>query len=111
MPYEVYSRLYDSTVWPIISYGAAIWGTKSFSCINAVESRAMRFFLGTGRYTPNNALYGEFAWHPPQVKQWRSVAYQWHRISRMSPNRVNCKIFDYCNTKTSSSCKNWQYDF
>ena len=35
----------------MISYGAAIWGSKSFSCINAVQNRAMIFFLGVGKYT------------------------------------------------------------
>ena len=26
MPYEVFSKLYDTIVWPTIRYGAAIWG-------------------------------------------------------------------------------------
>lgn len=43
MLYDVFTKLYDSIVWPIISYGAAILGSKSFSCINAVQNRAMRY--------------------------------------------------------------------
>ena len=31
MPYDVFTKWYDSCVWPVISYGAAIWGFKSFS--------------------------------------------------------------------------------
>jgi hypothetical protein len=27
----------------VLSYGAAIWGTRDFSCINAVQHRAIRF--------------------------------------------------------------------
>ena len=57
MPYDVFTNLYDSIVWPIISYGAAIWGSKSFTCINAVQNRAMRFFLGTGKYTPTASIF------------------------------------------------------
>ena len=30
--------MFDSLVWPIISYGAAIWVSKSFSYINAVQN-------------------------------------------------------------------------
>ena len=26
MPFDVYSKLYDSLVWPVIAYGAALWG-------------------------------------------------------------------------------------
>ena len=70
MPCDVFTKLYDSIVWPIISYGAAIWGSKSFSCINAVQNREMRFFLGTGKYTPTASIFEEMAWKPPLVKQW-----------------------------------------
>ena len=59
MPFEVFTKLYDSLVWPVISYGVAIWGTKSYSSINAVHSRAMRFFMGTGKYTPNAVVNGD----------------------------------------------------
>ena len=78
MPYDVFTRLYDSLVWPVISYGAYIWGTKSFSCIAAVQNRAMRFFLGTGKYTPNAAVCGDMvaqkpAQNIPLEKQFRST--------------------------------------
>ena len=52
LPFQVFTKLYDSVVWPVIAYGAAVLGDRSFSCINAVQNRAMRFFLGTGKYTP-----------------------------------------------------------
>ena len=110
LPYKVFTKLYDTTVWPIISYGAAIWGTKSFSCINAVESRAIRFFLGTGRYTPINALYGDTAWQPPHVKQWKSIAHHWYRLVNMDSGRMNQKVFLFCSVKSSRTCKNWQFE-
>ena len=45
LPYNVFSHLYDSTVWPTISYCSAIWRNRSYSYINAVQYRAMRYFL------------------------------------------------------------------
>ena len=33
MPHHVYKKLYDSVVWPVIAYGAEVWGTMRFSCI------------------------------------------------------------------------------
>ena len=50
MPYDVFTKLYDSMVCPVISYGAAVWGNKTYPCINAVKNRVMRFFLGVGKY-------------------------------------------------------------
>jgi hypothetical protein len=47
-----HSATVTTLLYAIISYGAAIWGTKEYSCINAVQNRAMRFYLGVGKYTP-----------------------------------------------------------
>lgn len=30
MPYNVFSKLFDSMVWSVIAYGASVWGTKKF---------------------------------------------------------------------------------
>ena len=59
MPFDVYSKLYDSVVWPVISYGVAIWGDQTYSCIEAVQNRVMGFFLGVGKYTPTAGVHGE----------------------------------------------------
>ena len=42
MSFDVYRKLFDTTVWPVISYGAAIWRTREYT----VQSR--RFF-GVGK--------------------------------------------------------------
>ena len=95
MPYEVFTGLYDNMVWSTISYGAAIWGTKEFSAINAVQNRAIRFFLGVGRYTPNVAVGGEMGWVPAVVKQWKNVLGHWFRLNAMDDNRINKKVFNW----------------
>ena len=73
VPYNVFTKLYDSVVWPVINYSAPLWGFRSYSCIDAVHNRAMRFFFGVGKYTSNNAVSGEMAWKPTSVRQWKSV--------------------------------------
>ena len=74
MPHNVFLKLFDSLVWSVISYGAAIWGHTSFSCINSIQNRAMRFFLGVGKYTPTAAVSGELGWQPAFIKQWTSIS-------------------------------------
>ena len=56
--YKVFTKLYDTLVSPIIEYGPAIWGDKCFSCIEAVQHRASRYFLGVGKRAPNRAVEG-----------------------------------------------------
>ena len=50
MPFECYSKCYDTLVQSVINYGAAIWGSSNFSCLSAVQNRACRYFLGFGKY-------------------------------------------------------------
>ena len=91
-PDNFFTKLNDAVVWPVVSYGAAVWGFKSFSCMNAVHNRAMRYFLGVGKYTPNTALAGEMPWIPPLVRQWKTIALSWSRLSCSFQSRVNKRI-------------------
>ena len=86
-----FNTLYDNLVQPIISYASAIWGQKGFSCINAVQNRACRFFLSVGRKTPNLAVRGEMGWFSQQCKQNISILRFWRRIHNL-PNQyiVTC---------------------
>lgn len=106
MPYDVYTKLFDSTVWSVISYGAAIWGVKEYSAINAVQNKACRFFLGVGKYTPNAAVNGDMGWMPPHLKQWKATLSHWFRLSHMDNNRINNKIFIWSHSM-KQRYKNW----
>ena len=49
--------------WPVIAYDVAVWGDKTYSCINADQNRAMGFFLGVGNYTSNAVVSGDIGCH------------------------------------------------
>ena len=104
-------KLFDSLVSPIIEYGAAIWGYKSYSYINAIQSRACRFFLGVGRYTPNAAVMGDMGWIPIYHKQWKIISSQWCKLMNMDQNRMNRKMFAWADDVSlkSKRVKNWNY--
>ena len=38
LPYDVFNKLYESNVCPVIMYGAPIWGTECFGCNQAVQN-------------------------------------------------------------------------
>ena len=105
--FDTYTKLYDSLVWSVISYGAAIWGTRNLSCINAVQHRAIRFFMCLGKYSPNDAINGDMDWKPPCVKQWRCVFRHWARCNVMSTDRVNYKVFRWAFRNAFNKKKNW----
>ena len=93
----------------IINYGAAVWGTKEFRCINYIHLKAARFFLGVRRYTPNSGVLGDVGWDPVLAKQWKTVMSQWSRMKSMNDQRLNYKMFAWSEGNLGRSCKNWHY--
>ena len=107
--FETFSKLYDSMVWSVINYGASVWGTRQFTCINSIQLRAARYFMGVGRYTPNAAVQGDCGWKPTVVRQWSTVLNQWQRLKSMDINRINYKVFEWCERNGNQRCKNWNF--
>jgi hypothetical protein len=70
-------KLYDFIVWPVIGYGAAIWGVRTYSCINAVQNRAARLYLGVRKCTPDAAVKGDKEWRPLYVRHMKAVSRHW----------------------------------
>ena len=96
-------------VWSVVAYGASVWGMRQYSCIDAVQFKAQRYFLGTGKYTPTDAVAGDIGWIPTFIRQYKCICNQWARCASMSENRVNKRIFNYCKTKSGTRCQNCSY--
>ena len=107
LPFPVYTKLYDSLVQPVISYGAAVWGTKSYSCIEAVQNRAMKFFLGTGKCTPSAAVIGDMGWEPALVRQWKCVISHWYRCKNWENTDLRSVVFNWALSNVNNKCHNW----
>jgi hypothetical protein len=93
----------------VINYGAAIWGDRSFSCVYTVHNKALRFFLGVDKYTPNAAFVGEMAWQPPVVRQWKSIFSFWARLCNTNSSRLNKRIARWAHGKANDNCKTWYF--
>ncbi|CAC5407696.1 unnamed protein product [Mytilus coruscus] len=111
LPFDSFTKLYDSIVWSTISYGAAVWGDRTFSCINLIQNKAIRFYMGIGRYKPNVAVNGDSAWKPPCVRQWRTVINHWNRLRYMNTDRLNKRIHNWAENsfRRYKACKNSNY--
>ena len=92
LPFNTLKKLYDSIVLGTISYRAAIWGDKTFSCISAVQDRAARFFMGVGRYIPNAAVMDDIGCESVEIRQCDSVINHSYRLRNMDIMRLNSKF-------------------
>jgi hypothetical protein len=93
MDYETYTKPFDSTVTPIIDYGSGMWGFKDYDGLNKLQNRAIRLYLGTGKFTPLPTLTGEMGWIPPYVRTHCQMVKLWCRIVSMHKDRIPLRIF------------------
>ena len=74
-----------------------------------MQNRALRFFLGVGRYTPNAAVNGDTGWDAVFQKQWQCVMSQWCRIKVMDQSRLYHRIHQWSVNHGNFRSKNWPY--
>ena len=105
--YDVYKKLFESyyIIW------CCNLELNSYSCINAIQLWACRFFLGVGRYIPNATVMGDMGWTPIYHTQWKIISSQWCKLVNMGQNRTNRKICVWADEVSlkSKSVKNWNY--
>ena len=113
LPYNVYTKLYKSVVCPVIEYSGSTWGFKSCCCINAVQNRAMRVFLGVGKSTPTAALHEKLGWKQCISRQWSCIGRHVVRMpcTNSCTGRLNKRIELWASAYASPPCRNWFFVF
>ncbi len=93
MPQDIYRKLYDTLVTPIIEYAAAIWGQQELSCISAIQNRACRYVMGVSKYISNAAVQGDMGWKTAGHRQILCVLGLWLRLMNMDREMIASKVF------------------
>jgi hypothetical protein len=81
--YKTYTKLYNTGVAPILDYASAIWGYKSFSKIDTIQNRAIRFYLGVHTFAPNLAINGDMGWLGSDTRRKVNMIRFWNRLISM----------------------------
>ncbi len=95
MNYKTYTKLYENLVCPVMDYASAIWGTKSFDCMESVHRRAIRFFVGVHRLSPIPGYIGDMGWYSNRIRWKIEMVRLWNRLINTDNNRLVKKIFLY----------------
>ena len=83
--------------------------SSNYSCINAVQNRACRFYLGVGRYAPTDGVLGDLRWVPVSISQKTAALRQWRRYMCMDNNRLNKRMLLWADKYATTGCKNWNF--
>uniref|UniRef100_A0ABM0MRX3 RNA-directed DNA polymerase from mobile element jockey-like n=1 Tax=Saccoglossus kowalevskii TaxID=10224 RepID=A0ABM0MRX3_SACKO len=62
LEFSTFTKLYDASVAPILDYCSGVWGFSKFEKCEMIQNRALRFFLGTHRFSPLPAVKGDTGW-------------------------------------------------
>ena len=93
--YEVFTKLYESLVLPVLLYGSALWGTKEYKKLNVIQNRACRYFLGVPKTTSNIACRGDMGWLSLEAKQQIEMVRLWCRLKNMKKDRLTYGIHQW----------------
>ena len=97
-------KLYSACVVPILDYCSSVWGYTDFSCIDTVQNKTIRYFLGVHKFAPNLAIKGDVGWLPSKERRWCNILRYLNRLMDMNNTRPCKKVFlwDY-----EISTNNW----
>lgn len=59
MDYDTFTKLYYGTVSPIMEFSSGVWEYKVYERLERLQYRAIRTFVGVGKFTPIAAISGE----------------------------------------------------
>ncbi len=65
--YKTYTKLFHTGITPILDYCSWVWGFLKLEQINTVQNRAIKYFLGTHRFSPNLAI-NDMGWSSSQTR-------------------------------------------
>ena len=105
--FDVYTRLFNTVVMPIITYSAAVWGFNCYPSLQQIQNWAMRSFMGLGKVTPIAALQGDMGWTPVETNLKTEVLKCWHKLCNMDKVRLPKQIFRWMGTLADKGNVNW----
>jgi len=92
---NIFFKLFDTQIQPILTYGAEIWGlTSNQECIERVHLSAMKRLLGVSQRAPRHLIYGELGRHPLYINTFSKCVKFWLRLVCMDNSRYPKKAYN-----------------
>ena len=91
---DVFFKIFDSQIQPIMSYGSEIWGLDKASqyCEN-VHLFAMKRALSVNKCTPNDLVYYELKRYPVTILFSVNCIRYWFKVIAMQNDRLPKKAY------------------
>ena len=105
---EIFFKLFDCQIVPILTYGSEIWGLNSnLETIEKVHLFAIKRFLGVHPVTPKHVLYGETGRYPLSVVTYVKCIKFWLRLLKLENYRYSKKAYNMLKYLQSQNYITW----
>ena len=93
MGYSTFTKCVESSFYPVLEYGAEIWGGIRESASDMVQLKVIKSFLGVHKFAPNISVLGDMGWCPARIRRCLCVLRYWNRLILLDEKRLTKKIF------------------
>lgn len=108
MGFRAYDKLVRSCVFSIMDYGAEVTGFKTPKCMEDVQNRAARLYMGVNRSCPLPCLQAEMGWMSIHRRRLLSVLRYHRRLIRMPEYQLPRRLYNVTKNSRKSWYKNYQ---
>ena len=105
--FDTYTKLYNSTVTPVVDYVAAVWASKTYAGCENVHHKAIRTFLGTRKKSPLPAIDGDMGWTQVHIRQQKEIIKYFVRLCKLPNERFEKIVFNWDYILCAQGNKNW----
>ena len=88
MSRNVFFKLFDTQIQPILLYGCEVWGFQRYDCLEKIHLLACKKFLRVGSSTPNCMVYGECGRYPLYISSQIRCLKHWLKLLNMHEKRI-----------------------
>ena len=82
LPTDLSSKLFDSVVSPVMTYGSEVWGNVDVTELESVHLKLCKYILGTNKFTTNVMIYGELGRHPINIEITGKILNFWASMTQ-----------------------------
>ena len=104
---NIFFKLFDSKVSPILSYSSELWGVFNIDDIEKVHTLAIKRFLNVSSHCSNSIIYGETGRVPLSINHTISSLKYWLKLTKRPNTCLSKQAYEYLVQQSNKGGDNW----
>ena len=104
---NIFTKLFDSKVQPILSYSCEVWGMCDLPNIEQVHTIALKRFLNVSIHASNTIVYGDTGRFPLYINHWIKCIKYWFRLLHMPRERFPRQAYEMLEKLDENGVQTW----